>query len=153
MRDTEPRPTIRPCAGPEEYPALVEIWRSAVRATHHFLADSDFARIEGALATGYFPAVALIVAERDGRALGFAGVSDGNLEMLFVADAARGTGVGTALLEEAVTRHGVVRVDVNEQNPEALAFYLARGFAPQGRSERDGDGRPYPVRHLARAER
>ncbi|MBE7700498.1 GNAT family N-acetyltransferase [Oerskovia sp. Sa1BUA8] len=139
---------VRPTAGPSEFPRLVEIWRSAVRATHDFLAQADFERIEAALASDYLPAVELLVAERDGRAVGFAGIADGGLEMLFVADEARGEGVGSALLAEAVTRHGVTRVDVNEQNPDALGFYLHRGFQEAGRSPLDSDGRPYPIVHL-----
>lgn len=140
---------IRPTFGPSEYPALVEIWRSAVRATHDFLEESDFARIEGNLASAYFPAVTLIVAERDERPIAFAGVAEGNLEMLFVSDDARGTGIGTVLLRKTVERHGVTRVDVNEQNPQGHGFYLSRGFVQTGRSEVDGDGRPYPILHLA----
>ena len=57
---------IRASYGPGEYPALVEIWRSAVRASHDFLEESDFDRIESNLASAYFPAVSLIVAERAG---------------------------------------------------------------------------------------
>lgn len=149
MRENDRRLTIRPAHGPAEYPELVDIWRSAVRATHDFLADSDFERIEGSLATMYFPAVTLIVAERDGTVLGFVGVADGSLEMLFVSDHARGEGVGTRLLDEVIGGHGATRVDVNEQNPQALGFYLRRGFVQVGRSEVDGDGRPYPLLHLA----
>ncbi|WP_255354216.1 hypothetical protein [Oerskovia sp. Root22] len=58
--------TVRPVEGPSEYPALVEIWRSAVRATHEFLDDADFERIETDLSPVYFPAVTLVVAERGG---------------------------------------------------------------------------------------
>lgn len=141
--------SVRPCSGPAEYPALVEIWRGAVLATHDFLDAEDFKRIESRLASDYFPAVTLLVAERDGAVVGFAGVAEGSTEMLFVAHDARGTGVGTVLLREAVTAHGATRVDVNEQNPAALGFYLSRGFERVGRSELDGDGRPYPLLHLA----
>nr|WP_198525844.1 GNAT family N-acetyltransferase [Leucobacter sp. PH1c] len=141
--------TIRPSRGAAEYPALVEIWRSAVRATHEFLAPEDFARIEGLLAEAYFPAVELLVAERAGEPVGFAGIAEGSLEMLFVSNAARGGGVGSALLAEAVRAHAVTRVDVNEQNPGAHGFYLSRGFVEVGRSPIDGDGRPYPILHLA----
>ncbi|WP_370647815.1 GNAT family N-acetyltransferase [Leucobacter aridicollis] len=153
VHDGEARQVIRTTRGPEEYSALVSIWRSAVRATHDFLAEEDFARIEGNLADAYFPAVTLAVAERDGVPVGFAGVAEGSLEMLFVDDAARGTGVGSALLAHAIERLGVTRVDVNEQNPGAHGFYVSRGFAEVGRSELDGDGRPYPLIHLALPER
>lgn len=139
---------IRASHGPAEYPALVEIWRSAVRATHDFLEESDFQRIESNLASAYLPAVSLIVAERTGGPVGFAGIVGGNLEMLFVTDEARGEGIGTRLLNEAITEFGVTRVDVNEQNSGACGFYLSRGFAQVGRDELDGDGRPYPTLHL-----
>jgi len=139
---------IRASYGPGEYPALVEIWRSAVRASHDFLEESDFDRIESNLASAYLPAVSLIVAERAGGPVGFAGIAEGNLEMLFVTDDARGEGIGTKLLNEAITEFGVTRVDVNEQNSGACGFYLSRGFEQVGRDELDGDGRPYPTLHL-----
>lgn len=145
----QPKLVIRPCVGPAEYPALIAIWRSAVQATHDFLDPTDGARIESKLATDYFPAVTLTVAERGGVPVGFAGVTEGSLEMLFVDDEVRGQGVGSALLTEVVEQQAVTRVDVNEQNPGALGFYLAHGFTQTGRRELDGDGRPYPILHLA----
>jgi len=40
------------------------------------------------------------------------------------------------------------RLDVNEQNPQALGFYLHEGFEVIGRSETDGLGQPYPLLHM-----
>ncbi|GAA1327278.1 GNAT family N-acetyltransferase [Leucobacter albus] len=148
MRTSNSGLTIRPTLGPPEYPQLVEIWRSAVQATHDFLAAEDFDRIESNLASAYFPAVTLVVAERDGTPVGFAGVAEGNLEMLFVSADARGGGTGSALLAEVIAEHGVTKVDVNEQNSGAHGFYLSRGFVQVRRSELDGDGLPYPILHL-----
>ncbi|WP_418256282.1 GNAT family N-acetyltransferase, partial [Gordonibacter urolithinfaciens] len=54
------------------------------------------------------------MAWQDGVAVGFAGAQDSHLEMLFVDDAARGAGVGGALLAHAVKRWGVRTLDVNE---------------------------------------
>jgi len=39
-------------------------------------------------------------------------------------------------------------VDVNEQNPDAIKFYLAAGFTIVGRSPLDSGGRPFPLLHL-----
>lgn len=139
---------VRPVTGPAEYPALVEIWTRAVDATHDFLAAEDRDDIRSHLAADYFPQVLLTVAERDGRPVGFAGTAEGGLEMLFVDPAVHGTGVGSALLDHVCARQGVVRVDVNEQNPDALAFYRRRGFTVTGRSPVDDAGRPYPLVHL-----
>jgi putative acetyltransferase len=142
--------TLRPCRGPEEYPRLVGIWRSAVDATHDFLTEPDRDTIEAALAEHYFPQVRMTVADRDGLPVGFAGTSGENLEMLFVHADARGTGVGTLLLEHCTEAHGIRRVDVNEQNHRAVEFYRRRGFAVTARDDHDDDGRPYPVLHMAR---
>lgn len=62
-----PAVNIRPSIGAAEYPALAAIWRGAVDATHDFLAEADRDEIEAKLQSDYFPAVALSVAERDGR--------------------------------------------------------------------------------------
>jgi len=143
-----PALTIRPSTGPAEYPALVAIWRGAVDATHDFLAAADRDEIEAALPSDYLPAVALSVAERDGRPVGFSGVLDGTLEMLFVDATQHGGGIGTALLTHAIREGGVTRVDVNEQNVAAAGFYVHHGFEVVGRSETDEAGRPYPLLHM-----
>ncbi|WP_082980852.1 acetyltransferase [Mycolicibacter heraklionensis] len=139
---------IRECDGPAEYPRLVAIWRSAVEATHDFLAEADRAAIESQLADKYFPGVRLTVAEIVGEPVGFAGTAGENLEMLFVHADARGHGVGTALLDHAIAEQQVRRVDVNEQNEQAIEFYVRRGFVVTGRSELDDAGRPYPLLHM-----
>lgn len=140
--------SIRPSSGPGEYSELVRIWRSAVDATHDFLADEHRDEIESRLASDYFPHVELHVAELGGAPVGFAGISGENLEMLFVDARERGHGVGSALLSFVVER-GVTTVDVNEQNAQAVEFYRRRGFTLIGRSELDDQGRPYPLLHLA----
>ena len=140
--------SIRPSIGAADYPALAAIWRGAVDATHDFVAEADRDEIEARLQSDYFPAVVLSVAERDGRPVGFSGVLDGTLEMLFVDATQRDGGIGTALLTHAIRDHGVTKVDVNEQNVSAAGFYAHRGFEVVGRSETDEAGRPYPLLHL-----
>lgn len=142
---------LRVVRGPEEYPALVRVWRSSVDATHDFLAAADRDAIEARLASDYFPQVRLTVAEVDGAVAGFAGTAGDDLAMLFVHADARGRGVGRALLDHAVRELGVRTVDVNEQNAQAVGFYAHSGFAVTGRSATDGEGRPYSLLHLALA--
>ncbi|MEJ6548104.1 acetyltransferase [Corynebacterium sp. USCH3] len=143
--------SLRRATVPDDYPRLVEVWRSAVDATHDFLASADRTAIEAELIPSYFPNVTLHVVEQNGRIVGFSGVAGTMLEMLFVDAGARGAGVGTTLLHHAVSRLGVTLVDVNEQNDHAVGFYLHQGFSVTGRSEFDGDGRPYPLLHLSTA--
>ncbi|MEZ0051607.1 putative acetyltransferase [Mycobacterium sp. MAA66] len=141
---------LRDCVGEAEYPRLVAIWRSAVDATHHFLTDGDRSEIEGQLAQVYFPQVRLTVAEIGGQPVGFAGTAGESLEMLFVDAPTRGHGVGSLLLEHVVRVCGIRAVDVNEQNDQAVGFYLRHDFVVCSRSDVDEAGRPYPLLHLKR---
>ena len=68
--------------------------------------------------------------------------------MLFIAPQARGKGVGTLLASHAIRVQGATKVDVNEQNEQALGFYKHLGFEVIGRSSLDGQGKPYPLLHM-----
>lgn len=131
---------------------LVRIWRSSVEATHEFLSTDDLDYYETRLASEYLELVDVTVAAVDGIPVGFSGVADEKLEMLFIDQQHRGHGIGSALLRDAVTKIPGLLVDVNEQNPQAVGFYQHHGFITVGRSETDPDGRPFPVLHLARAQ-
>ena len=87
------------------------------------------------------------VAEND-VLVGFIGLQDDKIEMLFIDSDNRGKGYGSTLLEFA-KKLGATKVDVNEQNPLALAFYQAKGFRVTSRDETDDAGRPYPILHLS----
>lgn len=133
----------------EDYPELIAVWEASVRATHDFLTENDILSLRPLILDQYFKAVELWCVRDDVRRIkGFCGVAEGNLEMLFVAPDSRGHGVGTALCHHAVDRLGVTRVDVNEQNPQALGFYEHFGFRVVGRSPLDGQGNPFPLLHM-----
>ena len=131
-----------------DYTELVEIWERSVRASHGFLDENAIMDIKQALIPDYFPNVSLYVAYDQDRTVGFMGLCDNRIEMLFIDGDQRGRGYGTALITFA-TGLGATEVDVNEQNPEALKFYRANGFYIKGRSETDEAGRPYPILHLS----
>lgn len=139
-----------------DYPALAALWRAGVLATHDFLAPDDLEEIHERLAAVYLPGVeSLWLAEEAGRIAGYLGANSvpggRHVEMLFVSPDFFGQGVGTTLLRHVhglLGGRGTLTVDVNEQNPQARAFYERRGFVVIGRSARDNEGRPYPLLHL-----
>ncbi|MFM5147650.1 acetyltransferase [Aeromonas rivipollensis] len=135
-----------------DYQALIALWEASVRATHHFLQEADITALKPLILEHYFAAVDLVCARgEEGEIAGFCGVHDGNIEMLFIAPEARGSGVGRLLVTHAIQRQGARRVDVNEQNAQALGFYQHLGFEVTGRSPLDGQGKPYPLLHMALA--
>ncbi|AZZ91266.1 acetyltransferase [Hahella sp. KA22] len=133
----------------DEYPEIIKVWESSVRATHDFLSEEDIQFFKPLILNEYLKAVNLRCAKNaDGKILGFVGVADKNIEMLFVTAEARGTGVGRRLLTYAVDELHAVKVDVNEQNPQAVGFYERFGFCIVGRSPTDGMGKPFPLLHM-----
>lgn len=129
---------------------LIEIWESSVRATHDFLVEADLQELKPLILEQYFDAVDLRCAKNaHGEIQGFCGVHDSNIEMLFISPNARGKGVGAMLLGHAIKEQGASKVDVNEQNEQALGFYQHLGFKVIGRSAVDGQGKPYPLLHMA----
>ena len=131
-----------------DYAVLSAIWERSVRTTHDFLDEDTITEIKAALVPDYFPNVELYALSHNGSLTGFIGLRDDMIEMLFVDGNRRGQGYGSSLIEFALGR-GATKVDVNEQNPSALAFYRAKGFKITGREAADDAGRPYPILHLS----
>ncbi len=133
----------------EDYPKIMEIWESAVTATHHFLTEEDFNYFKEAIPKDYLPQLDVYLISEDDEAKGFASVAVDTLEMLFIHNDVRGKGYGKKLYEWMKETTGLTKVDVNEQNPQAIGFYEKMGFKRVGRSEKDGSGKNYPLIHMS----
>jgi putative acetyltransferase len=91
---------------PTHFERLVAIWESSVRATHHFLQESDIAALRPLLLNAYLPNLKVVIARDDAGVIhGFLGVDENRIEMLFVDDASREGRREIA----AATRHRSVR--------------------------------------------
>lgn len=133
----------------DDYPILIDIWEASVRATHEFLSETHIQTLKPLILEQYFDAVDLRIAKTDsGVITGFIGVADENIEMLFISPEYRAEGIGTLLLEHAITEQAAYKVDVNEQNPDAVGFYHHAGFSIVDRSALDGQGNPFPLLHM-----
>lgn len=137
-------------ASDDDIPRLFSVWEASVKATHDFLDPDDFLMLVPIVERTLREFTPLhCVRDEAGQACAFIGVSEGMIEMLFVDPRHRGQGAGRALVAFAIEELDATRVDVNEQNGQALGFYERMGFAVQGRSAQDPFGKPYPILHLA----
>lgn len=134
----------------ENYPELIEIWEAAVRATHDFLPEENILQLKPQILKHYFDAVELRCIKKEEEILGFIGVAESNIEMLFIKPEHFGSGIGYNLVTCAFDELNASKVDVNEQNPNAIKFYEKVGFKKVGRSELDGQGNPFPLIHMQR---
>ncbi|EAG2303449.1 GNAT family N-acetyltransferase, partial [Listeria monocytogenes] len=95
---------------------LIEVWESSVKATHTFLSETEIQAIKQ-----YIPEVLhhvshlIIVESENGEPAGFMGISDRNLEMLFIANEQRGKGLGKKFLAYGMENYAVNELGVNEQ--------------------------------------
>ena len=128
---------------------LVAVWEASVRATHTFLTDEEVLRIKA-----YVPmaltgiAHLVVVTDEAGAPIGFMGVQDGVVEMLFMDPHQRGKGLGRQCSELALAKYGATKVNVNEQNPAARGFYERMGFHVYKRTDTDEQGGPYPLLYM-----
>lgn len=132
-----------------DFVELVSVWEASVRATHDFLKEEDILFYKPLILNEYLKAVNLYcVKDSNGAIAGFMGLGEDSIEMLFIHTSFRGNGIGKALLQFAINELKANKVDVNEQNDQALGFYLKMGFKVVNRSELDGMGKPYPILHM-----
>ncbi len=108
------------------------------------------------MTSDYLPAVEVTVADVDGVPAGLSPDSRHNsLERIFVDDAHRGRGIGSALLEPRARAAVVILdlvLDVNEQNPQAVGFFTnARFVNARQLGDRRRRRRPFPILHMARS--
>lgn len=132
-----------------EYTEVVAVWEASVRATHDFLKEEDIQYFKPLILNTYLDAVNLrCIRNEQNNIIGFLGVAEQNLEMLFIHPNHRGKSIGKSLLNYAIKNMQVTKVDVNEQNKQALGFYQHFGFQIINRSEVDASGKPYPILHM-----
>lgn len=128
---------------------LLDIWESSVKATHSFLSADEINNIKQYVPQALKDVPVLVTAEnKEGNPIGFMGVADKMLEMLFVSNECRGQGVGKQLLQYGIENYSINELSVNEQNPLAIGFYEYMGFEVYKRTELDEQGNPYPLLYM-----
>jgi len=135
---------------PELIAEMLGIWESSVRASHHFLTDGDILRlvpqVEEALRQ-----IETLWGVKDARCpIGFMGVQERKIEMLFLHPDYFRKGIGRMLVQKAFDEQDVQYVDVNEQNPSAVKFYERMGFRVFRRDSIDDQGNPFPILRMER---
>ena len=124
---------------------ILSVWERSVLATHDFLTSRDFTEIKELVQTINFYHFQMYCLAEDDFVIGFIGVADKKIEMLFLDPKYFGQGLGKMLMNFAIRELAADKVDVNEQNIKAVNFYKNLGFEIVERTEKDDQGRNYPL--------
>lgn len=127
---------------------LVNLWEETVRNTHLFLESEEILRIKEYVPTAIKEIPHLIIVEDKNIPLGFIGINNYKVEMLFIKNSFRGKGLGKSLLNYGIKKYNINELTVNEQNKEAKKFYEHTGFKTYKRQELDELGLPYPILYM-----
>ena len=127
---------------------LVSLWERTVLLTHHFLTKDEINKIKEYVPNALAHVKHLIICQDNNKLLGFMGIENKKLEMLFIDINFRHQGLGKSLIEYGKKLYGLKELTVNEQNPEAVGFYKHLGFIPYKRTEYDEEGNPYPLIYM-----
>ena len=128
---------------------LLVVWESSVKATHLFLSENEIENIKKYVPQALNEIPHLTIVENDNQIpVGFMGIVEQHLEMLFISHEERGKGLGKELLKYGIEKYSVNDLAVNEQNPLAKGFYEHMGFEVYKRTECDEQGNPYPLLYM-----
>lgn len=143
---------LRPYDPLRDLDRCMAIWRAASEAGHPFLDAATLDADAAIVRAHYMPAADITLAERAGTALGFIALLGTRVGGLFVDPGGHRSGVGRALIADALRRRGALEVEVYAANAGACAFYSACGFAEIGRRDTDDQGRPLPLIRMVLAD-
>lgn len=130
---------------------LLDVWESSVKATHLFLSEDEIESIKNYVPQALNEIPHLIIIENERQVpMGFMGIAERHLEMLFISDEERGKGLGKKLLTYGMEQYSINDLAVNEQNPLAKGFYEHMGFKVYKRTDYDEQGNPYPLLYMSR---
>jgi len=129
----------------DDYPEIMQVWELSVRASHDFLNETDIQIYKSMIGNVYLDGLRLFGIRNDHQLLGFIGVGDTSIGLLFVLPETHGMGIGLALVNYVYQHLYITEVDVNEQNIKAYEFYRHLGFEVTERSATDAIGKPFPV--------
>ena len=120
---------------------LLNIWESSVRATHLFLSAKEIDSIKQYVPRALREVPHLLAVKNEKEIpVGFMGIAEHRLEMLFISASERGKGLGKELLKYGMDTYSVTDLAVNEH----------MGFEVYKRTELDEQGNPYPLLYMRR---
>ncbi len=124
---------------------MIDLWERSVRATHPFVDPRDIDHYKVLMQDVDFFSFDVFCMLEGKSVCGFLGTAGHRIEALFLDPDYIGKGLGRMFMDYAMNELQTDYVEVNEQNTNAVAFYEYFGFRTFDRTEKDGQGKDYPL--------
>lgn len=134
------------------YNEIITVWNKAIRATQNFLSTDDIRILEQKTLVELFGRVSIYGVRFNNKEIaGFIGIDENKIEMLFVSPDFTKRGIGTFLLNFAITEKGANELEVYERNINAIRLYEKAGFISVSKQDCDSlIKKPYPILTMKR---
>lgn len=106
---------------------VMRLWLDTNLSAHAFIPRSYWEEKYAAVKVA-IPQARVLVFEEQGEIKGFLGLSEQDVQGLFVKKSCQGRGIGKALLASASKSRPRLRLQVYEKNSRAVGFYQREGF-------------------------
>ena len=106
---------------------VTQIWLEVNTRTHHFIPETYWtAQLN--MVKELLPQAELYVYEKNGKILGFVGLSDHYIAGIFVSSISQSQGIGKELLDYAKSIKAKLSLNVYQKNERAIKFYQREKF-------------------------
>ena len=119
---------------------VVDIWYEVSLQAHRFVPAEYWEKKRDEMRSKYIPMSETFKATDGARIAGFVSLVDGYLAALFVRAEYQGRGIGSMLLNHAVSFCGKLQLKVFCKNEKSVAFYKSKGFSVVSTSTDDETG-------------
>ena len=107
---------------------ILKIWEESYRDVYGYLEEEELDDIRELVIMGVRDSHSTIVAEKDGKIIGFLTVYEDGVDTIFVDKEYRREGVGAKMVNYVIDKYDVLFARVNSENQRGINFYEAIGF-------------------------
>ena len=132
---------IRECT-PADISQVLEVWLSASIKAHNFIAPDFWESKINDMRDVCIPASETLIFESKEKVVGFVCLYGDILAAIFVSPELQGSGIGTALLNDAKSRRKSLQLTVYKENVRSIGFYEKHGFICVGEQKDEHTGHP-----------
>jgi putative acetyltransferase len=124
----------------KDIPEIVDIWYEVSLQAHGFVSSDYWKKNKDQMSSKYIPMSETFQATDGENILGFVSLLDDYLAAIFVKSEFQGRGIGSLLLNHAMSLRNKLQLKVFCKNKKSVEFYKSKGFSVISESKDNDTG-------------